>query len=275
MPVDLHIHSTYSDGSLTPVEIVAQAKDKDLAAIAITDHDSVDGIDQAKQALDGSGPTVLAGLELSTENDTAEVHVLGYNLDYHNSQLLELLSGLRQSRWNRALEILEKLKKLNKHLTVEDISPPDDKASVGRLHIAMALVKKGLVTDLEEAFRLYLNLGQPAYVPHKKFTPVEGLEVIRQFGGLSFLAHPGVSRCDHVIPEMIRAGLAGIEVFYPRHTAEQVSHYSQICRKNGLLMSGGSDFHGPGSNLYPLEIGRMTLSDKHWKAILNTIGSLN
>lgn len=254
---------------------MAQALARGLAGISITDHDSVDGVGPAKQAAAGSGLVVLSGIEISTENGTAEVHILGYNLNHQDPQLLDLLAGLRQDRWSRALEILAKLKILNKHLTPEDIAPADAKAAVGRLHIAKALVDKGLVPSLEEAFNLYLGFGQPAYVPHQKFTPAAAIAVIKQYGGLSFMAHPGVTRCDQVIPAMIQAGLNGIEVFYPSHTPEQISHYSQLSRKNGLLMSGGSDFHGQGSGLSPREIEGMTLPDKHWKNILNAAGALN
>lgn len=274
MPADLHIHSTYSDGSLTPAEIVALAAQKGLLAIAITDHDSVEGVEPARQAAQNLNLEVLPGIEMSTEDGVQEVHILGYGLDFTDQVLRTLLAELRRGRWSRALAILERLKRLDKHLSPEDIAPADNRASVGRLHIAKALVKKGLVGHVEEAFSLYLNSGQPAYVPHDKFTPAQAIEVIRHHGGLPFLAHPGVSRCDHLIPGLIAAGLAGIEVFYSRHTPEQVGHYSQICRKNGLLLSGGSDFHGTasGAGFYPAEIGRAVISDKHWKMIVKALG---
>lgn len=276
MPADLHIHSTFSDGSLTPAEIVAQAAKKKLLAISITDHDSVESVGPARRAAQqlDSAPEILPGIEMSTEDGAQEVHILGYGLDIADQGLQKLLAELRRSRWSRALAILAKLERLDKHLTPEDIAPSDEQASVGRLHIAKALMKKGLVGNVEEAFLLYLNSGQPAYVPHDKLTPAQAIEVIGRCGGLAFLAHPGVSRCDHLIPGLIGAGLAGLEVFYPRHNPEQVSRYSQICRKNGLLLSGGSDFHGPAASagLYPPEIGRAVISDKHWKLILKALG---
>lgn len=259
MPADLHIHTFFSDGLLSPEDVVKKAKEAGLSAIAITDHDCVDGIPGAIAAGKKSGVRVIPGVEFTTDVPGTEIHILGYYIDYKAEWLQDLLKKIRDDRVNRVGRIVAKLKAVGVDISEEEILKLAGKGSVGRPHVARALVKKGVVRTVQEAFNKYLDNEGPAYVPHFKLTPVEAVEAVKRAKGIPVFAHPGISEKDDIIPELVAKGLAGIEVFYSRHSDVQVQHYKEICEKYGLLLTGGSDFHG--SIMRDISLGQITLSD--------------
>ena len=261
--VDLHIHTNYSDGVLTPREAVRRAKDAGLAAISITDHDCVDGIDAAMEEGGKLGVEVIAGVELSTEVDCVErneMHILGYYINWKNKQFNESLSLFRKSRQKRALQILEKLDKLGIRLADERLTCAADSCSVGRLHFAKALIKEGYVSTINEAFYKYLSLGKPAYVPKFHLKPEEAIHMILKTGGIPVLAHPyyGHYSNKNLLKGLVRDGLAGIEVWHSRHPASTVNIFIALSKELGLLMTGGSDCHG-GIGDEPSTIGTLKI----------------
>ncbi len=263
MPADLHVHTNFSDGIFSPEEIVKKAKDARLSAVAITDHDCVDGIDSAMDAGRKLGVKVIPGVEFTTDLPDTEVHILGYYIDHKAPWLLALLKRIREDRVNRVHKIVEKLNGLGIKIKAEDVLKLADKGSVGRPHVARVLCEKGIVRSIQEAFNRYLDHNSPAYVPHFKLTPVEAVETVKKTGGIPVYAHPGTSAKDELIPELVAAGLKGIEVYYGSHSDLQVSHYLAITRKYGLLATGGSDFHG--SLGREVTLGEVTLPDREFE----------
>lgn len=259
MPADLHVHTNFSDGLLSPEAVVKKARDAGLSAVAITDHDCVDGIEPALAAGRQLGVKVIPGVEFTTDIPETEIHILGYFIDYKAPWLLELLAKIRDDRVNRVGKIVDKLNALGVKITKDDIMKLADKGFVGRPHVARALVKIGAVRNIQEAFNRYLDTGGPAYVAHFKLTPAEAVETVLKAGGVPVFAHPGISEKDEIIPELVAKGLAGIEVYYSRHSDQQVSHYRSICEKYGLLLTGGSDFHG--SLVRDIALGAVTVPD--------------
>jgi predicted metal-dependent phosphoesterase TrpH len=247
MPADLHIHSNFSDGLLSPEEIVRKARDSGLTVISITDHDIVDGIEPAIAEGEKLGIKVIPGIEFTTDLPDTEIHILGYYIDYKTKWLKELLLKIREDRTNRIYKISEKLKKLGIDINAEDVLALAEKGSVGRPHVARLLLEKGIVKSIQEAFNKYLDNDAPAYVPHFRLTPAEAVETIVKAGGIPVYAHPAVSNKDEIIPELMAKGLAGIEVYYSKHSDAQVKHYKSLAKKYGLLMTGGSDYHGFGT----------------------------
>lgn len=245
MAVDLHVHTTASDGTGTPAQVVAMAKELALEALAITDHDTVAGVAPALAAGRESGLAVLPGVELGTRFGSREIHMLGYLIDVEDGQLLSVLEMFRRDRKQRLEKMLVRLAGLDLFLQREQVMAEARVGAVGRPHVARALVKTGAVSSVEEAFDLYLGDGRPAYVPRLKYTSEAAIELIRRAGGVAVLAHPGLNRCDELIPDLIRAGLQGLEVYHPAHDAATTEHYRELCRRYRLVGTGGSDFHGP------------------------------
>ncbi|MGI9952514.1 PHP domain-containing protein [Moorellaceae bacterium AZ2] len=241
---DLHTHTTASDGKLPPHELVKLAYRKGLATVAVTDHDTVDGLGEALVAASLYGVEVIPGIELSTEWEGRDVHLLGYYIDFQGDRLHSFLQRLQHARYGRSLKIIARLRELGYPLTWEDVAPLVRGQAVGRLHIAQALVAKGLVPSIEAAFSQLLERGRPAYVPRYKLTPAEGVEIIGACRGVAVLAHPGLIGEDTVIKELAGKGLQGLEVYYPLHGREAVARYLALARELGLLVTGGSDFHG-------------------------------
>lgn len=241
---DLHIHSRYSDGLLWPEEIVQICDVKGIKYISITDHDTVASqyITLKKQ----SDITVIPGLELSTEYKEREIHILGYFIDIHNSDLKSELNYIKESRINRAKEIIYKLNMLDLNISFDDID--SDNGSIGRPHIARALVNKGFAANIKEAFLKYLIKGKPCYVERYKINYKEALRLINNCNGLAFLAHPGEIykgiTTEDIIKEFKVYGLNGIEVFHPSHSLKQTRDYYNLSKKYSLIISGGSDCHG-------------------------------
>lgn len=253
---DLHIHTTASDGEYTPAEILAAARRLKLKAIAITDHDSVDNTEKALEAGVKAGLQVIPGVEISCVYSGEEIHILGYFMDIKDRRLRELLGELRQSRHHRLERMLSKANKMGFRLKPEDI---EYDGVPGRAHLGRALVKKGYVRDMTEAFSRYLKLGGPLYVERYHISPREIMEVIRGAGGVTSLAHPGLLRERKLVGEMISHGVEGLEVFYPLHTRKQVKEFKALAEKHDLALTGGSDFHGPGSNTISLAAAGVSL----------------
>jgi hypothetical protein len=262
MPADLHIHSNFSDGLLSPEEIVKKAHDAELTVISITDHDIVDGIDPAIAEGEIQGVKVIPGIEFTTDLPDTEIHILGYYIDHKAQWLKELLSRIREDRTNRIYKIVDKLNKIGVGISADDVLKLAEIGSAGRPHVARVLLEKGFVKSIQEAFNRYLDSKAPAYVPHFRLTPAQAVETIKKAGGIPVFAHPAVSNKDDMIPELMSKGLAGIEVFYSKHSDSQVKHYRALAIKYGLLMTGGSDFHGL-KTIRSVSLGEFKLPDEY------------
>lgn len=245
MVVDLHIHTTASDGTYSPTEVVRRAKKLGFKAIAITDHDTVEGIREAQEEGKRIGLEVLAGIELNTDYQNTEVHILGYLFDLENRDFLGTLERLKEARDMRVRQIVEKLKNTGLDITIERVLELAGAGTVGRPHVARALLEKGYVQTIKQAFDQYIGSTGPGYVSRYKLSPADGIKMIRDAGGIPVLAHPGIVDRDELIEEFIQAGLMGIEAFHSDHSTTKSNHYSKIAQKNGLIITGGSDCHGP------------------------------
>ncbi|SDD98850.1 hypothetical protein SAMN02799630_04277 [Paenibacillus sp. UNCCL117] len=246
---DLHTHTIASDGTGTPSHNVQLAAAAGLAAVAVTDHDTVGGLEEALAAAQTYGITVVPGIEISTIHEGIDIHVLGYWIDWRNSVFLERLEQLRGVRDRRNEMIIERLCGLGLDITMDDVlasvsSLKREGDSIGRPHIADALVRKGYVGSMEEAFERYLGRGGAAYANPPRITPAEAIRWIREAGGAPVLAHPGLYGCDELIPKLAARGLAGLEAYHSDHTPEQEGVYAAIAREHGLLITAGSDYHG-------------------------------
>ncbi|HEY6190782.1 MAG TPA: PHP domain-containing protein [Bacteroidota bacterium] len=241
---DLHLHTTYSDGALSPYELIKKARGAGLDIISITDHDSVGAIEEAVAIGKEFDLEVIPGMELSANLDQLEVHILGYFMDYRNKSLLESLAVFREKRLRRAERIVGKLNRMNIPLNIETVLANAAGNAIGRPHIATAMVNEGHAESYRQAFSKYLGDGRPAYERKEEFSPEETVRLIASAGGLSFLAHPGRSLNDTLLARLIDSGLDGIEVIHPSHTPELVSYYRGIVNEYCLMECGGSDFHG-------------------------------
>lgn len=253
---DLHVHTTASDGEYSAKEVAAAAKRLGLKALAVTDHDSLDGVEEALLAGEREGLQVIPGVEISCVYRGDEVHILGYFLDTQNPRLREVLLDLRQSRHQRLEKMILKAKKIGFSLRPEDI---EYEGVPGRAHFARALVKKGYARDTTEAFARYLGLGGPLYVERYPITPGEILALIREAKGISSLAHPGLLKEKKLVGEMVGLGVEGLEVYYPLHSRRQVKELRALAIKNSLAVTGGSDFHGPKTNSIALGAAGISL----------------
>ncbi len=244
--VDLHVHTTASDGRFRPKEIVSRAARQGLRAIAITDHDTVDGVPEAlKAARSYPGLRVIPGVELSTDFARAEVHILGYFVDIKNGEFIAGLEKMRHSRDERARAMIEKLKALGVRIEWTRVKEIAAGGSVGRPHLAQAMLEKGYIGSFTEAFDGYIERGGPAYAEREKVTPVEAAGIIVRAGGLPVLAHPlFIDDWQQVVVELRGAGLAGIEVYYDGYNAPERESLRIVAEKYGLVATGGSDFHG-------------------------------
>jgi len=241
---DLHVHTSESDGTLTPKQLVREALYRGLSAIAIVDHDTVGGILEAEVAAQGADLEVIAGIELTAQYEGQEIHILGYFLDLQNKALLEKLNLVQLNRIERVHKIVNNLEQQGVKLNAQDVFDISGKGTVGRMHIARALVKGGWVTTTAEAFRKYIGDKSPAYVLGFSLSPVEAINLIKGAGGVAVLAHPYILHDDALITELAGYGLQGIEVYYPEHSQSMVNFYLDLARKLNLLVTGGSDFHG-------------------------------
>lgn len=238
---DLHIHTKFSDGTLDAGQIVQEAKSSKVSCISITDHDSV----EAYNSLGQLDIEIIPGIELSSNIGDVEVHILGYFIDYKEEWFREKLIALRQVRVERIFQMCEKLNELGIVIKPEEIlNSAGPSSSVGRLHLAKLMAEKGLVSNYREAFYKYIGEGRPAYVSKFKLTPYEAISLILKVKGIPVLAHPYSLTNQKIIPELIRAGLMGIEAIYPEHTPKQRDYYIKLAQENELFVTGGSDYHG-------------------------------
>jgi hypothetical protein len=262
--IDLHTHTTASDGTLDPSELVREAASLGLRAVAITDHDTVAGLSQALQAGRETGVEVIPGCELSIDFPSGQMHIVGLFLPVPPTGLEATLQDLQDRRNNRNDRILAKLREAGVDVDLEEIRELAGEASIGRPHIARILVQKGVVESIDQAFREYIGPGGAAYVPKDKLDPERAIRVLKQEGATVILAHPYSLQIDtrelrELLGRLKEQGLDGMEAYYTDHTPEQTQTYLELCRKHDLLISGGSDFHGSVKKDVQLGMGRGNL----------------
>ncbi len=245
---DLHLHTSFSDGVLSTHDLLLRVRAAGIGTLSITDHDHTGSWEEALPEARELGIRVITGVELSVEADGQDVHILGYFFDPGDGRLLEALAFFRQERLARAKRILDKLDGLGVPLSLESVLAQSGHGSVGRPHIANALVEEGLTESYQQAFWKYLGTGKPAYEKKYQTSPREAISLVSGAGGLSFVAHPGNVVGDDLLRSLMREGIDGIEVIHPSHTDEMVSYYRGIAEEYCLLISGGSDFHGGRKN---------------------------
>ncbi len=268
--IDFHMHTTYSDGHFSPFELIKKVRDNNINIISITDHDSVNGLEEAIGIGKDLGVEVIPGLEISTDVEDKEVHLLGYFLDINNSELKKYLSFFRDERYQRALRMVKKLNALDLDISIDDVLEVTSSSAIGRPHVAIAMMRKGIVKDYYEAFQKYLRDGAPAYERKIHVSPQSALKIINDAGGLSFIAHPGHLK-ESILMTLINSGIDGIEVTHPSHNSYQIKFYRGIVNQYCLLESGGSDFHG-GEKGDEDNLGRYWLDPKHYKEMLQFLG---
>lgn len=250
--VDLHLHTRFSDGSWSPTNLLAEAARLKLAAIAVTDHDTMDGIPEtiaARERLLANGqfaPDVIAGVELTCRLDQHEIHILGYfNHNTWQSPLLQqVMAHARHIRRQRGEQIVAKLAQLGFHLPFDAVLDCAGNGTVGRPHVAMAMVKHGLVRNLDEAFTRFLRRGRPAFIDRYRMSSPEAIGHIKRAGGVAVLAHPGIAQIDDRLADLAAQGLTGLEAWHSRHSHSQTRRYRDIAQRLGLIATGGSDCHG-------------------------------
>jgi hypothetical protein len=268
---DLHLHTFFSDGTFSPEELVGYGQRLGFAALALTDHDSVEGCPRMVAACEAAGIFFIPGTELTAEHNDTEIHILGYFVDTQNEKFLSDIARFQAVRQNRIREMVARLNELNVPLEVEAVFALANCKSPGRPHVARALVKAGLVANLDEAFERFLKKSRPAWVPKAKMSALEAIELIHRAGGLAVVAHPGLNRTDDVIPALVEAGLDGIECFHTKHSTTTSERYLEMADKFHLLITGGSDCHGF-SKGKPL-IGTVKLPYEHVEKLKSKVES--
>ena len=248
--IDLHTHTTYSDGSQSPSDLVKEAAGLGLSAVAVTDHDTVDGLAEAMDAGERYGIEVVPGIEINLEHDRVTMDMLGYFLaGMPTAELQQELVELRAYRAERNARMLERLAELGLPLDEDDLIAAAENGALGRPHIGEAMVRRGYVSSISEAFELYLRRGAPAWVDRRRLALGRALKLLRASGALPVLAHPGIIRADtsglnHIVRAAARHGMAGIECYYPLHDEETVTRCLGLARRYALVPTGGSDYHG-------------------------------
>jgi len=279
MIIDLHMHSTCSDGTFTPTELVREAKASGLTHMALTDHDTVGGVAEAREEALRQGIAFLSGLEISAECQPGTLHILGYGVDETSPPLLERLTAVQRWRDERNPKIVEKLGQLGVALTLPEVEAASGGGLVGRPHFAKVLVDKGYVATRQEAFDRYLAKGRPAYVDKARLSPEESIALIRAAGGVAVLAHPlqlqtpDEATLDAILRALVEAGLQGLECHYRNHTPEDTRRFLALAKRYGLLVTGGSDFHGtnrPGIRLGVGE-GELKVPGECWESLTNAL----
>lgn len=258
--IDLHAHTTASDGTMSPNDLVILAKKHGIEAIAITDHDTVEGIPEALAAGEREGIEVIPGFELSVEHNPGSMHILGLLIDHENEQLNESLREIQASRATRNPKIIEKLNEFGLNVSMEEVEKISGGGQLGRPHIAAALIKKRYVRTVQEAFDKYLKKGASAYFERQRLTRGETVDMIHGAGGLVIIAHPGTlgvngQQLDSLLQELKDVGFDGIEVFYNNHSQVEEDRLMQAADKFGFLISGGTDFHGENKPAIKIGIG--------------------
>jgi 3',5'-nucleoside bisphosphate phosphatase len=260
--VDLHLHTTASDGVMSPSEIVRYARKRGLQAIAITDHDTIEGLEEGVSEGERIGFEVIPGIEISAEHSPGSMHLLGYFFEIHHPMLTERLAYLQGARAERNPKIVAKLNDLGIKVTYEDVIRASGGGQVGRPHFAQVLLDMGYVNSFQEAFDRFLRKGAPAYVDKVRFAPKEALRFINEASGIGVLAHPntlgtnGYGDLERLILQLMEYGLKGIEVYYPEHSGLAVAQYKGLAERYGLLATGGTDYHGLEKDGLDIGVGR-------------------
>lgn len=265
--IDLHLHTTASDGTWTPRELVEAAALRQVTIIAVTDHDTVAGIPEALTAGDEFGIQVIPGVEITTEVARKEYHLLGYFISVDDEVLRRRLTELKSGRHRRGQEMVRKLNALGIPLRFEDVLREAGDGAVGRPHVARALYTRRFVSRPQEAFDRWLGRDRPAYVPRLKLTPVEAVKLLLDRDAIPVLAHPGLAGNDAYIYTLQAAGLRGLEVVHVEHTASMVERYTRLADELGLLKTGGSDSHGP-RGTHPVDVGGVPVPDEYATELL-------
>jgi predicted metal-dependent phosphoesterase TrpH len=242
--IDLHLHTTCSDGMDTPEELVEAALAGRYRIISITDHDTVEGVIRGLEAAHGTTLEVIPGIELSSIDGDCDIHILGYFVNYRDPEFIKQIAFFKEKRHERAEEIVMCLNRLGLDIQINTVLRIAHGAPLGRPHIAEALVSEELVNTYDEAFARYIGTHAPAYVPKHPVTPAEAIDLIRKTGGIPVLAHPGVLNRDEYILDLVDYGLMGVEAIHPLHSVEKQAYYEQLAKKYGLIVTGGSDWHG-------------------------------
>ena len=264
--VDLHTHTIASDGTLTPRELVSEAARRGVRVLAVTDHDSTDGLAEAIETARAHPPlTIVPGIEINCDVEGAEIHILGYYMDYEAGWFQDFCRAQREERRERVHRTAERLAALGLPIDVERVFALVQEGSAGRPHIARVMLERGYVKTVREAFDRYLAAGKPAHVPRKKLGPEDAVRLLRRAGGVPVFAHPGLAERDEMIPPLVAAGLMGIECYYPEHSPAQRGAYLDFCRAHGLVATGGSDFHGP--QVRAAVLGNPTVPLAVWEAL--------
>lgn len=244
MVADLHLHTSFSDGTYSPEELVQHAHAQSLGAIALTDHDTVEGCERAGLAASAAGLEFIPGTELTAEHQGEEIHILGYFIDTHHEPFLAQVARFQEVRQNRIREMVARVNEHDIPLRAEDVFRLANCRAPGRPHVARALVAAGHCGSLDEAFERFLKKGRPAWVPKFKISASDAIRLIHEAGGAAVLAHPGLNRVDHFIPAMVGFGLDGLECLHTKHSPAVAEHYLAMARQMGLVITGGSDCHG-------------------------------
>lgn len=261
---DLHIHTTASDGVFTPSQVVLRAKERGVNTLSISDHDAVSGLQEGIRAGNECGMLVIPGLEISAGGDK-EIHILGYGVPCDNAALNTFLSDMKQDRIDRAVKMVKKLCDIGLPLSIDDI-PVEKNAVIGRPRIARAMIAKGYIKNVNEAFERYIGSGCPAYVGRTPIDVCGAVRLLRSVGAVPVLAHAGLLKMDddtfaQNLKQWMDAGLMGMEVYHPSHLPDQLGKWAQIAKDNRLLVTSGSDFHDPGDKHG--EIGQMLAYWQH------------
>ena len=267
--IDLHVHTTASDGTLSPTEVVEYARQKGLAVLAITDHDTIDGIEEAYNSAKQEGPTIVPGVELACLYEGVEIHMLGLFLEWQGSQLAKRLTDMRERREKRNEAMIEKMNRDGILVTKEALYFGEENTVITRAHFARYLQEAGLVKTKEEAFLKYVGIGCPYYLPREYISPREAVCWIQEAGGLAFLAHPYLygfseSKVKKMIKELAEVGMDGLEAYHSTSSEYQTGTLRQYASQYGLLVSGGSDFHGDNKPYVDLGTGRGSLKITHY-----------
>lgn len=242
--IDLHAHTTASDGVLSPQELVRFAKDCNISVLAVTDHDTLEGLPAAMAEASQVGLEVVTGVEITAHVGDLEIHILGHFIDPDDNQLAAFLASSRHDRIERAHRMIAKLWALGLPLDADEVLSMARGSSVGRPHVARAMIRRGYVTSMKEAFDRYLTTGKPGYVERSRIPAFGVIRTIKEAGGVPSLAHPGQYSHDEIIPSLVQHGLMGLEVYHLEHDTESLFRYERACLRYGLLAVGGSDYHG-------------------------------
>jgi predicted metal-dependent phosphoesterase TrpH len=243
--IDLHTHTTASDGDHAPADLVRRAARAGIQILAVTDHDTIEGIPEALETAEQVGVRLIPGIEISAHSEGKELHLLGLFIDPEHSEFREFLVDLERSRRNRVEKIIETLRTMGVDITVREVMDAAEHGSVGRPHVARVLVSKGIVPSFKSAFARFLGNDGPAYLPAQRVSPGKAIEAVHRAGGVACLAHPALNDVYTRIPDLVADGIDAIEIYYPEHTPKNVKEFLATAEQYDLLISGGSDYHGP------------------------------